>query len=91
MCGHVSRSDCGEKNHCIKLDNKSFEMLEQLKYLGKTVTNQNSIQEEIKGRSNHGMCVIIRRTSSLLSENTKINLLKPNGYVMHQQFNVQQL
>jgi len=30
--------------------NGSFERVEEFKYLGKTLTNQNSIQEEIKSR-----------------------------------------
>jgi hypothetical protein len=38
------------QNHNVKLDNKSFESVEQFKYLGTTVTNRNSIQEEIKSR-----------------------------------------
>jgi hypothetical protein len=42
------------QNHCIKFDNKSFEILEHLKYLGTTVTNQNSIQEEIKSKLKSG-------------------------------------
>ena len=29
-------------SHNIKIDNNSFEMVEHFKYLGKTLTNQNS-------------------------------------------------
>ena len=31
-------------------DNISFERVERFSYLGKTLTNQNSIEEEIKSR-----------------------------------------
>ena len=31
------------------------------------------------------------RVSQKVSRHLKINLLKPTGYVMHQQFNIQQL
>jgi hypothetical protein len=34
--------------HCIKIDNVSIEEAEEFKYFGKNLTNQNSIQEEIK-------------------------------------------
>ena len=34
----------------MKIDNSYFEMVDELKYLGTPLTNQNSIQEEIKGR-----------------------------------------
>jgi len=34
----------------IKIDNSLFERVEQFKYLGTTLTNQNSIHEEIKSR-----------------------------------------
>jgi hypothetical protein len=34
----------------VKIDNSSIERVEEFKYLGTTVTNTNSIQEEIKGR-----------------------------------------
>jgi hypothetical protein len=37
-----------------KIANRSFGNMEQLKYLGTTVTDQNSIQKEIKRRLNSG-------------------------------------
>jgi len=36
------------RSHSIKSDNSSFEGVEELKYLGTTLTNRTSIQEEIK-------------------------------------------
>ena len=38
------------RSHNIKIYNSSFERVEEFKYLGRTLTNQNSIQEEIKSR-----------------------------------------
>jgi len=38
------------QSHNIKIDNSSFERVEEFKYFGATVTNQNSIQEEIMSR-----------------------------------------
>ena len=32
----------------VKIDNSSFERVEEFKYLGKKLTDQNSIQEEIR-------------------------------------------
>jgi hypothetical protein len=34
----------------MKIDNSSIERVEELKYLGTTLTNQNSIEVEIKRR-----------------------------------------
>ena len=34
----------------MKIDNSSIERVEEFKYLGTTLTNKNSIQEEIKSR-----------------------------------------
>ena len=36
------------QNQNIRFDNNSFERVEQFKYLGTTLMNQNSIQEENK-------------------------------------------
>jgi hypothetical protein len=44
----MSRNQNAGQNHNIKLDNKSFERVEQFKYLGTTLTNRNSIQEELR-------------------------------------------
>jgi hypothetical protein len=33
----------------MKMDNSPIERVEEFRYLGTTLTNQNSIQEEIKG------------------------------------------
>jgi len=34
------------QSHSIKIDNSSFEMVEEFKFLGTTLTNQNSIQKD---------------------------------------------
>ena len=46
----VSRNQNAGRIHSMKVDNSSIERVEELKYLGTTLTNQNSIQEEIKSR-----------------------------------------
>jgi hypothetical protein len=54
--------------------------MEEFKYLGTTITNQNSIQEEIKSRLNSGnVChysVQNLMSSSLLSRYTKIKIYR---------------
>jgi hypothetical protein len=42
------------QNQDIRIANRSFENVSQLKYMGTTLTNQNLIQEKIKGRLNSG-------------------------------------
>jgi hypothetical protein len=39
----------------MKTDNSSFERVEEFDYLGTTLTNQNSIQKEIKSRLKSGL------------------------------------
>jgi hypothetical protein len=46
----MSRNQNTGHNHNIKIDNKSFERVEEFKYLVATLTNQKSIHEEIKSR-----------------------------------------
>jgi hypothetical protein len=50
----ISRDQNSGQNHNIKIDNKSFERVEQFKYLGTTLMNQNPIQEELKSRLKSG-------------------------------------
>ena len=38
----------------IKIDNNLFERVEEFRYLGTTLRNQNSFQEEIKNRLKSG-------------------------------------
>ena len=64
----------------MKTDNRSFEMVEEFRYLGTTLTDQNSIQEEIKSSLKSGnTCyhsVQNLLSSSLLSKNLKIKIYK---------------
>ena len=50
----MSRDQNAGQSHSTKTDNSSIERVEQFKYLGTTLTNQNSIQEEIKSRLKSG-------------------------------------
>jgi len=64
----------------IKIDNISFERVEEFKYLGTTLPNQNSIQEEIKSRLKSGnVCyhsVQNLLSSSLLSKNLRVTIYR---------------
>jgi hypothetical protein len=44
----ISRNQNAGQNHNIIIDNKSFERVEEFKYFGTTLTNRNSIHEEIR-------------------------------------------
>ena len=50
----MSRDQNAGRSHNIKTDNSSFERVEQLKYLGTALKDQNSISEEIKSRLKSG-------------------------------------
>ena len=45
-----SREQTAGLSHTMKVDNSSIGRVEELKYLGTALTNQNSIQKEIKSR-----------------------------------------
>ena len=64
----------------MKIDNSSFERVEEFSYLGTTLTNQNSVQEEIKSRlKSRNACyhsVQNLLSSSLLSKNLKIKMYR---------------
>jgi len=44
----MSRGQNARRIHIIKIDNNSFERVEQFRYFGITQTNENSIQKEIR-------------------------------------------
>ena len=50
----ISRDQNAGRSHNIKFDNSSSEWAEELKYVGTTLKNENSIQEEIKSRLKSG-------------------------------------
>jgi hypothetical protein len=50
----LSRDQSAGQNGYIQIGNKSFETVEEFKYLGTTLTNQNSIYEEIKSKLKSG-------------------------------------
>ena len=66
--------------HTMKFDNSFIERVEEFKYLRTTLTNQNSIQEEIKSRLKLGnACYHLMQkllSSSLLSKNLKIKIYR---------------
>ena len=76
----MSRDQNVGRSHSMKTDNSSIERVEEFKYLGTLLTNQNSIQEEIKSRLKLGdscyYSVQNLLSSSLLSKNLKIKIYR---------------
>jgi hypothetical protein len=50
----MSRDENAERSHNIIIGNSSFERVDEFKYLGTNLTNQNSIQEGIESRLKSG-------------------------------------
>ena len=76
----MSRDQNAARSHTMNVDNSTFERVEEFKYLGTTLTNRNSIQEEIKSRLKSGdaCCLSVQNllSSSLLSRNFKIKVYR---------------
>ena len=80
MHGVISRDQDAGRSHDIKTDNSSFQRVEEFRYLGTNLRNQNSIQEEIKSRLKSGNAcyhsVQNLLSSRLLSKNLKIKIYR---------------
>ena len=76
----MSRDQNAGRSRNMKVDNSSFRNVEEFKYLGTTLTNQNCVQEEIKSRLKPGnaCCHSVQNglSSSLLSKNFKIEIYR---------------
>ena len=72
----MSQNQSTGQSHSIKIDNSSFKTVEEFRYLGTTLTHQNSVHEEIKSRfKSENACynsVQNLLSSSLLSRNLKV-------------------
>jgi len=75
----MSRDQNARRSHNIKIDNSSFERVEEFKYLGTTLTYQNSVQEKIKSRLKSGN-VCYRSVQNLLSSSLLSKILKIKIY-----------
>ena len=76
----MSRDQNARGSRNLKIDNSFFESVVQFKYLGTTLTNRDSIQEEIKSRLKSGNACYYSvqnlLSKSLLSKNIKIKMYR---------------
>jgi len=76
----MSRDQNAGRSHSVRIDNSTFERVEEFKYLGTNLRNQNSIAEEIKSRLRSGNAcyhsVQNLSSSRLLSKNVKIKIYR---------------
>jgi len=79
FCTRIFVQNAGQI-HSVRNDNRTFKRVEEFKYLGTTLTNQNSIVEEIKSRlRSEGACyhsVQNLLSSRLLFKNLKIKIFR---------------
>ena len=79
-CIVMSRDQNAGRIHSVRIDNSTFESVEEFKYLGTTLTYQNSIAEEIRSRLRsanacyHSVQNLL--SSRLLSKNLKIKIYR---------------
>ena len=67
------------QNHSVRIDNSTFGRVEEFKYLGTTLTIQNSIREEIKSRLRSGNACY-HSVQNLLSSRLLSRILKIKIY-----------
>jgi len=76
----MSRDQNAGRIHSVRIDNSTFERVEEFKCLGTTLTHQNCIAEEIKSRlrSGNACCHSVQNllSSRLLSKNLKIKIYR---------------
>jgi len=74
----MSRDQNAGRIHSVRIDNSTFQRVEEFKLLGTTLRNQNYIAEEIKSRLRSGSAcyhsVQNLLSSRLLSKNVKIKI-----------------
>ena len=72
----MSRDQNAGRNHSVRTDNSTFERVEEFKYLGTTLTYQNSIPEEWSGKSGNTCYHSVQNllSSRLLSKNLNIKI-----------------
>ena len=83
----MSRDQNAGRSHNMKMDSRAFQMVEEFKHLGATLTNQNYLQEEIKRslKSGNACCHSMQNilSSSLLSKNLKIKLYRTINFACY--------
>jgi hypothetical protein len=76
----MSRHQNSGQNQNIRIANETFEKVAKFQYLGKTLKNQNDINDEFKSRLNSGnACYYSAQSllsSRLISKNIKIKIYK---------------
>ena len=76
----ISRDQKSGRIQSVRIDNSTFESVEEFKYLGTNLTNQNATQEEIKSRMRSGNACYYSvqnlLSSKVLSKNLKIKMYR---------------